>query len=502
MGGMRRRAVAAVLGVVAAAATSATGQTLSLDLNRAAYRAGDRLELSATTTAGEAGTAVDVYIGFIVPGGGSFYLTGALDLASMPEPVAEALELPDFQGPVLSLELPQLPAGRYSAFGFLTAPDAGVGAAFSESAVDFSFGTVSFDRFVTLGDSLTHATMEAQFNLLTQPFGFAPLVAAAMKAPFPLPLVDLDGRRIDPAVITPNLGVNGADTGDVLRTRSDAVSAEQIDSAEDSVFFPRIGSQIELAEQLDPTFVLLWIGTNDVLGAILAVGELDASQLTPLAEVERDYDAITARLAATGATVAVANIPDVTSIAFVSDGARFGLPPGSLVPTVLALLADRALISPFVLLLPEFNLSPTEANLIQSRIDGINAIIAATAARHGFVLLDTHGRYQQAAQSGEQVGPYALTTEFFGGIFSLDGVHPGYTGAALTANFIIERLNATLGTALPAVDIEAVAEIDPSVDHDGDGFVTGLGFARALLIQFGIDPDLFLDPDDNDPSVP
>jgi hypothetical protein len=344
--------------------------------------------------------------------------------------------------------------------------------------------------------------MEAEFNLLTQPFGYAPLLAAAMKAPFPLPLMDLDGRRIDPSVTTPNLGVNGADTGDVLRTRSDATTPEQIDSDEDSVFFPRLGTQLELAEQLDPTFVLLWIGNNDVLGSILSIGELDASQLTPLSEVQHDYEEIATRLEATGAQVAVANVPDVTSIAFVTDGSRYGLPAGSLVPSFLAALIDKGIVSPLIFIDPGYSLSPSEVSLIRQRVNGINAIIADTAARHSFNLLDTHARYQQAAQSGEQVGPYSLTSALFGGIFSLDGVHPGYTGHAITANFMIDQLNAALGTVLPQVDAEAVADIDPSIDHDGDGFVSGLGFARQLLIQFGFNPDDFLDPDDTDPTVP
>ena len=479
-----------------------SAQTLHLDLNRIAYRAGDRLDLQATTLPGDPGTLVDVYIGFTIPGGAAFYLTDPLDLVPEPTALVSGFELPGFSGIILSLDLPQLPAGHYSAFGFLTAAGAGPNAQFSESAAEFSFGTVSFDRFVTLGDSLTHGTMEAEFNLLTQPFGYAPLLAAAMKAPFPLPLMGLDGRRIDPSVITPNLGVNGADTGDVLRTRSDATTPELIDSDEDRVFFPRLGTQLELAEQLDPTFVLLWIGNNDVLGSVLSIGELDASQLTPLSEVQHDYEEIATRLEATGAQVALANVPDVTSIAFVTDGSRYGLPSGSLVPSFLAALIDQGIVSPLIFIDPGYSLSPSEVSLIRQQIDGINAIIADTAARHSFILLDTHARYQQAAQNGEQVGPYSLTSALFGGIFSLDGVHPGYTGHAITANFMIDQLNAALGTVLPQVDAEAVADIDPSIDHDGDGFVSGLGFARQLLIQFGFDPDDFLDPDDTDPTVP
>lgn len=39
-----------------------------------------------------------------------------------------------------------------------------------------------------------------------------------------------------------------------------------------------------------------------------------------------------------------------------------------------------------------------------------------------------------------------LTTDFLGGFFSLDGIHPTYTGHALLANEFIHVLNAQLMT--------------------------------------------------------
>ncbi len=72
----------------------------------------------------------------------------------------------------------------------------------------------------------------------------------------------------------------------------------------------------------------LWIGNNDALGA--ATNGSD-SLLTPAAQFDAEYRAIAAAIASVGAKMAIANIPDVTAIPFVTTVSRFvpNPPPGS-----------------------------------------------------------------------------------------------------------------------------------------------------------------------------
>jgi hypothetical protein len=58
-----------------------------------------------------------------------------------------------------------------------------------------------------------------------------------------------------------------------------------------------------------------------------------------------------------------------------------------------------------------------------------------------------------------------LTTDYLGGVFSLDGIHPSRTGHALIANAFIEAINTRFGEAIPAVDVARIAVRDPLVGN-------------------------------------
>jgi len=86
-------------------------------------------------------------------------------------------------------------------------------------------------------------------------------------------------------------------------------------------------SQVEWAENLEPTTVLVWLGNNDALGVIFTG---DPSILTPVALFKTAYEEVANRLAATGATLVFANVPDVTVIPYLTSAekvaAQTGLP--------------------------------------------------------------------------------------------------------------------------------------------------------------------------------
>ena len=62
------------------------------------------------------------------------------------------------------------------------------------------------------------------------------------------------------------------------------------------------------------------------------------------------------------------------------------------------------------------------------------------------------------AANGVEVGGQRLTTNFMGGFFSLDGVHPTNTGYAIIANEFIKTMNRSIQAGIPPISIEQVSQ--------------------------------------------
>ncbi len=80
---------------------------------------------------------------------------------------------------------------------------------------------------------------------------------------------------------------------------------------------PTLGDKtvFQQAKMLQPTFITMWIGNNDVLG-FASSGGVDPTEPTPPATFEFLYNQLADSIAGLGATVAVATIPNVTDIPF------------------------------------------------------------------------------------------------------------------------------------------------------------------------------------------
>src|SRR5262249_12974541 len=123
-------------------------------------------------------------------------------------------------------------------------------------------------------------------------------------------------------------------------------------------------------------------------------------------------------------------------------------------------------------------LSEAEAQFIRGRIDAFNAAIQTVSASYGpkVHVIDVGG-FLNSGLSGQTpviIGGRQLTRKWGrGAAFSLDGVHPGYTGQSLIANFVLQHANTIFGFSAPAYDLSTVLATDPYVDHDGDGWVAG-----------------------------
>jgi hypothetical protein len=363
-------------------------------------------------------------------------------------------------------------------------------------------------RLVVVGDSLSAGFQNHSLLDVQQVNGYASLVAKQARTTLPLPLImapgipsvltivsigpplviapapGTSGGRVDPFVQPLNLAVPLASVQDALTTRPNF----PIDSITDLVLgLPGLlggvsRSQVEWAENLAPTTIFVWIGSNDALG-VISTG--DVSILTSLNDFKAAYVAVSKRLAATGATLVFANIPDVTVVPYLTSaekvaaqthlplsivGPILGIKSGDFVtpdasPMIQAILT-RTAAGP----LPgNVVLDAAEVGIVRARIAGYNRIIADQARATEGALVDIHDLANELQAHGIEVGGQRLTTDYLGGLFSLDGVHPTNTGYAIFANAFIKALNRNFAAGIPPVSVEQIKNSDPLVFPKTDG---------------------------------
>ena len=273
-------------------------------------------------------------------------------------------------------------------------------------------------------------------------------------------------ERLDGEDVISNLVSGDADGRDVLKFLILGLPLR-----DDSV------SQLTRARDLRPSFLMVWLGNNEVLSMATRTRP-DVVDMTP-AEFGAAYRLFLVRLAETGADMAVANLPDVTRIAALRPPAgevtECRLPGGALEP-----VTDDALLSialePSELPIPSCAhvLDAAEQAEVRATVEAFNAEIAAAIAEveqsHGVMIaeVDMFGLFDQIAETGYDAqgdGSLVLTTDYLGGVFSLDGIHPSRTGHALIANAYIEAINARFGESIPLVNVARVAARDPLVGN-------------------------------------
>ncbi len=197
-------------------------------------------------------------------------------------------------------------------------------------------GQADFSSFVTIGNSLTAGYQSSALFESSQRYSFGSLIAQQTGTEFVQPLISDPGIggqlkvvSLDPFVTTQvqehgtltnpgyaksynNLGIPGVVLADITQTSTQ-------NSYSHSPFIDIVlrgkGSQLEQALSLHPTMIALWLGNNDVLGFATSGGFSPASP-TDANLFSGAYRQVTDALAASGAKVVVANIPNVTSIPF------------------------------------------------------------------------------------------------------------------------------------------------------------------------------------------
>ncbi len=345
----------------------------------------------------------------------------------------------------------------------------------------------------------------------TQPFTYLNLIAGQMGATFPLPLIksgalgiigEVTNRsRVDPSVAGANLAVSGADVHSLLNQ----AAGTPFQNETDLVLSPRTGSsQMQIAESAQAPFNICWIGSNDVLGAVVSSWDhLDASQMTPLANFAADYTELASRMGAWHGKVVVGTIPDVTQIGFLFGpqdlvtflGSDFGLPQGSYTTLPAMLLIKLGISNGSLLQNPSFVLDAQEVAAVQQRTQQFNQIITTSAAQAGFAVADVPAAFKALASHPPVVAGVPLTKRYLGGLFSLDGVHPSNIGHAFVANTFIRAANQSFGMQIPLISgpvLWQTALADPFVDWNGNLKVRGrplAGLLETLGPKLGISGD-------------
>jgi len=366
-----------------------------------------------------------------------------------------------------------------------------------------STGSVSFEKFVTLGNSLTAGYQDGALFESAQMYSFGKLIANQVGAAFEQPIVADPGTggRLEVQSITStgivlytnpnkgtpknlslnrpynNLGVPGAFLYDVANATDSTNCYSAVFGGQPNPMFNLVlrglGSQLAQAKSLNPTLVTLWIGNNDILGHATSGATIPYTPTTTFAAL---YTALANELAGTGAKVVVANIPDVTSIPFFTTVGPLlysqNIPyvwavrgVGDTVPVnvLTNYITLRALQLPLGTGATKSNPFPNsvvldslEALNVKNVIAEYNNTIASIAAAKGFALVDAN-KLLNRARAGLTENGIRFTTQYVtGGLFSLDGVHPTNRGYAIVANEFIKVINEKWGANIPLINVATI----------------------------------------------
>ena len=419
-----------------------------------------------------------------------------------------------------------------------------------------AFAQVDFSRYVALGDSLTAgvssngSVVTFQQNsypaLIARQAGISGFQQPLVSEPGLPPLLYLAALNVTPFGISPtiavkpglgsptnatlatpynNLGVDGFALSDVLTRQGNiqnfpahladyaAGRSGKAPAFADLVLrfpvFPGTttpATALAQAIALQPSFLTVWIGSNDVLGAAQTAVVLEGVTMTTRADFRTRYTQILGALrqARPNTPILVATIQDV--LAFLTavkpylvnqaTGAHIPLigEAGPLTEQDFLTLYASSLIAQGIgipvaaggtgLPLPEGSFDPATGTLtagvilragemqsLVQQVGAYNEIIKEVAASSsiGAKVFDVNAVYRDWNANGVTLGGVKLTTSYLtGGIFSYDGVHPQAIGYALLAREWIKAINANYGAELPDIDLRP--------------FLTGEGAAAATSV--------------------
>ncbi len=372
-----------------------------------------------------------------------------------------------------------------------------------------------FARYVSLGNSLTAGFQSFGINDSTQLESYAVLLAEQMGlevgSEFNVPLMNppgcpapitniftqerLGGTSATDCVLRQapiptsihNVAFPGADVLELL----DLFSPDIVPSVTDvyKTFLLGGRTEIQAAREILPTFVTVWIGNNDVLGAILDQTDPgNSSLITPPGTFATRYASVMDSLDSFGSIQGgvLIGVVQVTGAPYVSRGGAYFL-AGTAIPTltvdvnclafqVIPGTSDTAFVMvPFHYGAPLIAqagagipttldcsvpqvISDQEALNMIATVAQYNAAIAQEAADRDWVFVDPNPLLVQLAADPSAIRPFpafppdpAFLTAPFGTAISRDGIHANAVTHRLVADALIAAINAKYGTTIASI---------------------------------------------------
>src|SRR5882762_2011980 len=381
-----------------------------------------------------------------------------------------------------------------------------------------------FARYVSMGNSITAGFQSAGINDSTQQRSYAVLLAQAMHSPFfvprltnpgcPPPFTNVfTGARVTPTGYPPstatscylrtipsdpppyisNTAVPGAEVIDIYNNLDTASNANTL-----TQFFLGGLTQTQMLERAHPTFVSVWIGNNDVLGAATSsTNPGDSTKITSGTNFTARYTAMLDSVEAAGPQGAILiGVANVTAVPFFSRGATYWaiknhLAPPDSFPTLFTVSNNCAPIAtgipgargdsvlvPFpygaellgaVQLGAPRNLDcadsvaavvvPKELVKLLSAVTAYNTYISGQATARGWAYLDPNTTLDSLRAIPTAVRPFPALLQPcnatlglpFGTAFSCDAVHPSASTHRLIAQHLRLAINAAYTTAIPPI---------------------------------------------------
>jgi len=231
------------------------------------------------------------------------------------------------------------------------------------TAPELNLGTANFTRFVSIGNSITAGLQSGSLFESGQIYSFGNLISKQVGAGYQVPYVSDPGTigRIEIQSLSPftttintqqgnplnsaypapynNLGIPYSFVYDVLYATNKDNCILGLNGRPIPFFdlilrnsFLNLGSQFQQAKLLNPTFMTLWIGNNDVL-IYAGSGGVTPSSPTPPQIFGALYSQLADSIASLVSQVIVANIPNVSAIPYfttVGPQMAFSIPWGLL----------------------------------------------------------------------------------------------------------------------------------------------------------------------------
>lgn len=385
-----------------------------------------------------------------------------------------------------------------------------------------------FARYVALGNSITAGFQSAGLNDSLQAVAYPVLLARAMGSVFfvpymarlgcPPPLLNVFTQaRLSPPNPAPpstaatcylranqfpppflsNLGVPGAEVLEAFNYTDPGIIPSSTDVYR--TFLMGGHTQVAAATRAQPTFVSVWLGNNDVLGAILDPANAgNPALVTPPATFATRFNALLDSLDQIGSIQGGVLIGTVqAALAPYSSQGRAYAAAAASIPTLIVLpnclasqpipggtapLDSARVLIPFHYGAPlvaqaaggtpttldcsvQQVISVTEALNMIGAVQGYNATISAAATARGWAYLDPNTLLAQLLADPNAfrafpafppppptpVDSNTTVRAPFGTAVSRDGIHPSTSTHRLTAQALRAAINAHYSTTIPAI---------------------------------------------------